>query len=110
VLSEGQGRLAALLGRLAAEPERAWSVAAMASEAALSPRSLLRRFRETTGMPPGGWLAARRVAVGQRLLAATRLPVEEVARQSGFGSAEAFRVQFRAHTGLAPRGWRERFG
>ena len=59
---------------------------------------------------PGDWLAGVRVDVARRLLEATALPVEEVARLSGFGSVATLRLHFGRATKLTPREYRERFG
>ncbi len=87
-------RLAPLLDRVRAEPGRRWSVAEMAREAAMSPRTFQRRFAEATGQAPGEWVAAVRVEEAKRLLEGTALPVEEVARLAGFGSTANLRLHF----------------
>ncbi|MFO1037733.1 MAG: transcriptional regulator FtrA [Geminicoccaceae bacterium] len=105
-----QSRLAPLLDRVRAAPQQHWTVAAMAREAAMSERSFLRRFSEATGTSPGDWLAGVRVDAARRLLEATALPVEEVARLSGFCSVATLRLHFGRATKLSPRDYRERFG
>lgn len=105
-----ESRLAPLLDRVRAAPQRRWAVAEMAREAAMSERSFLRRFVEATGASPGEWLAGVRVDAARRLLEATPLPVEEVARLAGFGSVAALRHHFARATALSPRDYRERFG
>jgi AraC family transcriptional regulator, transcriptional activator FtrA len=110
VANNPQSRLAPLLDMLRAKPERSWTIAEMAREAAMSERTFLRRFTEATGMAPSEWLSELRVAEARRLLEATRLPVEEVAHAAGFGSVATLRHHFGRTTGLAPREYRERFG
>lgn len=105
-----ESRLAPLLDRLRAEPQHDWTVATMAREAAMSERSFLRRFVEATGEAPGRWLAAVRVEEARRLLETTTVPVEEVARLSGFGSTATLRHHFGRATALSPRDYRDRFG
>ena len=105
-----EGRLSALLDAVRADPGRDWSVAAMAGEAAMSPRTFLRRFVETTGLAPAEWVAAARVEEARRLLETSRMPVEEVAQRAGFGSALALRRHFRARVGVGPRAYRLSFG
>ena len=87
-----------------------WTLQRMAEAASMSPRTLLRRFTEATGQPPGEWLVAERVAEAQRLLEATTLTVERIADQAGFGSVQALRHHFQARLGLAPRAYRSAFG
>ncbi|PTM60571.1 transcriptional regulator FtrA [Phreatobacter oligotrophus] len=103
-------RLAPLLDRMRTELQRRWTIRDMAREAALSERSFLRRFAEATGTSPGEWLAAARVDEARRLLEATTLPVEDVARLAGFGSTATLRHHFSRATALSPRDYRERFG
>lgn len=110
VANHPSSRLAPLIDMLRATPERPWTIADMSREAAMSERTFLRRFTEATGMAPGEWLSELRVAEARRLLEATRLPVEEVARAAGFGSVATLRHHFGRMTGLAPREYRERFG
>ncbi len=104
-----QGQLAPLLDRLRSEPQRRWSVAELARMAAMSERSFLRRFVEATGTAPGGWLTGVRVDEAKRLLEATTLQIDEVARLAGFGSVATLRHHFGRATGLSPRDYRDRF-
>lgn len=103
-------RLAGVLDAVRAEPARTWTVAAMARLAATSDRTFARRFAASTGMSPGAWVAAQRLATARDLLETTRLSIEDVAMTSGLGSAGNLRSQFKAETGLSPRAYRERFG
>lgn len=103
-------RLAGLMEQVRADLAAPWTLDRMAGAAAMSPRTLLRRFSEATGQPPGDWLIAERVAEAQRLLEASSLPIERVAAEAGFGSVQALRHHFQARLGMAPRAYRENFG
>ncbi|MFG6487297.1 transcriptional regulator FtrA [Roseateles sp. BYS78W] len=103
-------RLAGLMEQVRADLAAPWTLERMAEAAAMSPRTLLRRFTEATSQPPGDWLIAERVAEAQRLLEASALPVERVAAEAGFGSVQALRHHFQARLGLAPRAYRASFG
>jgi transcriptional regulator GlxA family with amidase domain len=81
----------------------------MARHAACSPRSFARRFRAETGTTPLQWLIGRRVAEAQRLLEASELPVEQVASQSGFGTAAALRQHFGRALSTSPTAYRRAF-
>lgn len=78
------------------------SVDTLARMAAMSPRTLARRFRDVTGTTPVRWLTHQRVSRAQELLEATDLPVEAIARRTGFGTAANLRVHFRRSTGTSP--------
>lgn len=85
------------------------TVSDMAREAALSERTLARRFREQTGTTPAQWLLRARVLRAQDLLESTDQPVERIAVQVGFGSAVAFRARFRDQVGVSPLLYRRNF-
>lgn len=103
-------RFSDVLAQMRANLQGNWTVNRMAQVALMSPRTFLRRFIETTGVPPGQWLIAERVAEAQRLLESSAMPVEGIAARVGFGSAQALRHHFRAKLGLAPRDYRDMFG
>jgi transcriptional regulator GlxA family with amidase domain len=97
---------------------RAWALerlhepldlAAMAVEARMSVRTFTRRFREETGMSPAQWLIGQRVEHARLLLETTDLAVDEVARQSGFGTAVSLRQHLHAAVGVAPLAYRRTF-
>ncbi|ONI83032.1 AraC family transcriptional regulator [Actinosynnema sp. ALI-1.44] len=81
----------------------------IAAEAAMSTRTLSRRFRAQTGTTPLRWLLDQRLQRARELLETTDLPVERVARDTGFGSAESLRVHFTEHVGTSPRTYRGTF-
>jgi transcriptional regulator GlxA family with amidase domain len=99
-------------------PTQAWAlerlhepltVEALARHAHMSSRTFARRFVAETGHAPKRWLTAQRVHHARRLLETTDLPVEEVARRSGFGSAAAMRVHFARATATRPTAYRRTF-
>ncbi|WP_442900742.1 helix-turn-helix domain-containing protein [Falsirhodobacter sp. 20TX0035] len=81
----------------------------MARESGMSLRTFLRRFRDATGVTPGGWLIEERVEAAKVLLCRGRLGIEEVAVAVGFASAHALRHHFRTRTGLSPVAYRQQF-
>jgi AraC family transcriptional regulator, transcriptional activator FtrA len=78
----------------------------LARLAAMSPRTLARRFREATGTTPLKWLTHQRLSRAQELLEGTDLPVEVVASRCGFGTAANLRLHLRRATGRSPRDFR----
>jgi len=85
------------------------SLADLARRAALSVRSLNRRFREQTGTTPLQWLLRARVRRAQLLLETTGHSVERVAANVGFGSVTAFREHFRRVVATSPQAYRRAF-
>jgi transcriptional regulator GlxA family with amidase domain len=81
----------------------------LARRAAVSPRTLTRRFREATGMPAGEWLQTERLRLARRLLETTDDPVERVARSAGYETSAAMRAQFTARLRTSPRAYRRTF-
>jgi transcriptional regulator GlxA family with amidase domain len=81
----------------------------LANRAGLSRRSFDRRFRTTTGTAPLQWLNTQRVRYAQRLLESTDLPVDAIARRSGFGSTVAMRGHFRRLLATSPASYRETY-
>ncbi|MBO3752392.1 helix-turn-helix domain-containing protein [Streptosporangiaceae bacterium NEAU-GS5] len=84
-------------------------LAALARHARMSVRTFTRRFREETGLSPARWLITRRVEHARELLESTDLPVDEVARQAGFGTAVSLRQHLHAAVGVAPLAYRSSF-
>lgn len=81
----------------------------VARHAAMSERTLARKFLEQTGTTPAKWVSRARICQGQSLLETTNLPVERVAEECGFGSAMAFRTRFREIVGVTPIDYRRSF-
>lgn len=105
-----EGEIAQLLDLLRRSLEKPWSIEAMAKRAGLSPRTLLRKFKQTTGESPQCWLTRQRVNFARDLLETTSLGVQIVAERAGFGSPETLRHHFRRQMGVAPTSYRNAFG
>ena len=71
--------------------------------AAMSPRTLTRRFNASVGMAPGEWLHRERLRLAQRLLETGYDPLPAVARRAGYGSVSTMRAQFASRLGTSPR-------
>lgn len=95
-------RLAAALRRLHEDPARAWTVAELAREAALSRSTFFDRFRLALGVAPMEYLFNWRMAMARSLLRRKAGSVAEVAQRVGYGSASAFSVAFARHAGAPP--------
>ncbi|SCY65215.1 MULTISPECIES: transcriptional regulator FtrA [unclassified Pseudomonas] len=86
------------------------SVGDMAARVAMSERTFLRRFVETTGLPPKTWLQQERLNRARALLESTDQGMAGIAQACGYRSVESFRAAFRNAVGLPPTAYRERFG
>ncbi|MCX5198632.1 helix-turn-helix domain-containing protein [Streptomyces sp. NBC_00249] len=91
------------------ELHRPLPLAELAEHARMSVRTFCRRFRDEVGMPPGQWLAQRRVDHARRLLETTDLPVDQVAAHAGFGTAVSLRQHLSAAIGVSPTAYRRAF-
>jgi transcriptional regulator GlxA family with amidase domain len=85
------------------------SIRGLARRAAMSSRTLSRRFREHVGTTPADWVARARVRHAQRLLETTGLSVEAIAETTGFGAPTVLRERFRAVVGTSPLAYRRTF-
>ncbi|MGW4465131.1 GlxA family transcriptional regulator [Micromonospora sp. NPDC004704] len=81
----------------------------LANRAAMSIRTLNRRFHEETGRTPMQWLNSVRIRRAQELLETTDHGVDRIAHQVGFTSPTNFRAQFKRVSGVAPRAYRSTF-
>jgi transcriptional regulator GlxA family with amidase domain len=85
------------------------TVAQLADQAHLSPRTFARRFRDTIGTTPLRWLVEQRVRLAQELLETTDEPVERIARRTGFGTAVSLRQHFGRVVSVSPQTYRHVF-
>jgi AraC family transcriptional regulator len=84
------------------------SLSDAAREAAWSFFHFHRLFQSFIGMAPGEYLRKRRLAEAARLIARAEGGLEEVARATGFGSAQSLCRSFKADFGLTPGEYRKR--
>lgn len=102
-------RLGDVLAWARANLDQPLTVERLAARALMSPRSFARHFKAATGATPHAWLLGQRLHRAEELLETVDLPVEEVARRVGFGSAAALREQFVRRRGVPPRDYRRTF-
>lgn len=96
------------LRALHADPARAWTVAQLASEAALSRAAFARRFTALVGQPPLAYLTGWRMALAQEALRRDGSTLAAVAREVGYGSEFALSAAFTRRIGEPPSHWRAR--
>lgn len=103
------GSLAPLLEWITARLDEPLTVEDLATQAAVSPRTLARRFTDQLGVGPGQWLLAQRIAVARELLETTDLPLDAVARRVGLSSPTNLRRRFLRALGTTPGAYRRAF-
>ncbi|MCB1383680.1 MAG: GlxA family transcriptional regulator [Notoacmeibacter sp.] len=103
------GRFAELHAHVAANPALRHALADMATRAGMSERNFHRRHLEETGMTPRAAVERIRVEAARSLMESAGLPVKDVARRCGFGSADAMRNAFERQLGRTPAQWRDAF-
>ncbi|EFL19468.1 helix-turn-helix domain-containing protein [Streptomyces sp. C] len=81
----------------------------LARHAGVSVRTVSRRFHAETGVSPLQWLLHQRVERAKELLETTSLPMDQVARASGLGTADSLRQHLLRRTGLTPSAYRASF-
>jgi len=101
--------IAPILEWIEANLEQPLTLADIATRAAMSQRTLHRRFVEQVGCSPLRWVGRARIQRAQHLLETTDEPVETIAYAAGFGSPITFREQFGRHVGTSPREFRRSF-
>ncbi|WP_405994170.1 GlxA family transcriptional regulator [Streptomyces sp. NBC_00986] len=81
----------------------------LARHAGVSVRTLTRRFHAESGVSPLQWLLHQRVERAKELLETTTLPMDQVARACGLGTADSLRGHLVRRTGLTPSAYRVQF-
>jgi len=100
------GRMAPVLRYMAEHSAAPHTVAGLARMAKLSPYHFLRSFKTVTGVTPHQWLLRARLRAAAEKLAATKVPVTEIALDVGFEDLSNFTRTFRAEFGASPREYR----
>ncbi|MHA7984980.1 GlxA family transcriptional regulator [Rathayibacter sp. CAU 1779] len=85
------------------------TVTDLARHANVSSRTFSRRFIDDTGYTPLQWLLRARVDLARELLEATDLGVDQIAAQTGLGTATNLRDHFKRILGTSPSAYRKTF-
>ncbi len=105
----GSGTLEPTMQWMLENLQRPLLLTEIADHAAMSPRTLQRRFHAQTGTTPLQWLIRQRLHRAQALLETSDLPVELIAAHSGFGTAIALRQHFSRQLHTSPVAYRKAF-
>lgn len=106
LLSNGNAFVARLTARIESALPQPPSVSALAREFALSQRTMARRVRAATGMTPLALLQNVRLNRARMLIETSRMSIEQVAVQVGYGDATALRRLMRKRAGANPSRFR----
>ncbi|MBE6381256.1 MAG: helix-turn-helix domain-containing protein [Lentisphaerae bacterium] len=99
-------RLGSLLSLLEKHWNEKWSLNAMARTAGMSVNSLLRNFKEATGVSPLQYLTNLRLERARKMLLDTNKSISIIAFESGFEDSNYFSKKFHAHYGITPSAMR----
>lgn len=97
-------RLARSLLQMHDAPQRAWSVAELASQSNMSRAAYAVHFRSVLGQTPADYLLSWRISLAQKRLREGR-PITLIADEVGYESPSALARAFRRKTGFSPRDW-----
>lgn len=104
--SQRFGKLFDYLHQHLAQPH---SVDSLSQRVGMSQRTFLRRFQDATGTTPARWLLNERLLRAKDYLENSRLNIDSIAEQTGFGQAATLRHHFRQHFALSPAQYRKQF-
>jgi AraC-like DNA-binding protein len=99
----GDPQVGPALAALHTAPEAPWTVASLASRAAMSRSAFAARFRELLDQPVMGYLTELRMQLAVDLLHRSERTVAEVATAVGYESDASFSRVFKRHVGTSPR-------
>ena len=111
-LQRGPGWLSALadsrmrmaLSSMHREPERTWTLQALARTAGMSRTAFAQVFKRTVGKSPMVYLTHWRMTVAAQRMQNGSDTIYSIAPMLGYKSDSAFRAAFKRHWGLCPRG------
>ncbi len=86
--------------------DRRPSVAQLADQFAMSERNFSRAFKKAMGVAPQQFMERAKLEAARRWLADSDLPIEKVARRSGFSGGNHLAQSFRKLMGLTPAEYR----
>ncbi len=85
------------------------TIKSLAARSGMSERTFLRRFESATGTTPARWVTGLRLQKAKDLLEESGLSIDQIADQTGFGTAATMRHHFREMLGTSPTRHRRLF-
>ena len=101
-------RAAATLEWAAARLREQITTEDLAARAGYSTEWFVKKVREITGQAPREWLIRQRVRRAREILASSDTPLDEVARECGFGHRVSLHRAFKERVGYTPAEFRRR--
>jgi len=95
-------QIALALRQIHADPGAILSIRGLAAAAGMSRSTFFDRFHGELGSAPMEYVATWRMAVAKEMLVRGNIPMAELARRVGYGSASAFSMAFARHVGTPP--------
>lgn len=102
-------RLGVLLDQVRETPQEDWSIDEMASAAAMSRRTFIRKFRAATGQSPTSYVRQMRLHLAKDALECSEASLDHIAETAGFGSLASMTYHFSNRLGCTPNAYRQRF-
>lgn len=99
-------QIAAAIGLVHRQRDRAWTVGEVACEVGLSRSAFAARFRHLVGESPKRYITRTRLAHAAALLRNAEVPIAEIAARAGYASEFSFGKAFKRTFGIAPGAYR----
>lgn len=109
ILSSESANLTKLLHWIRQHLQMNHTITSLAKRAAMSARTLHRKFFEETGLSPYGWIIRERIEKVKEYLESSEKTLPHIADLSGFGSVESLRKHFRRYVLISPIAYRQQF-
>ena len=109
IRTDGQRSINALLRWLHDHLDQPLTLADLARHELVSERSLVRNFRQATGMSVFDWITRERINKSKVLLETTDFRIGDISAMVGFGTSETLRRNFEKIVGTTPGRYRETF-
>ena len=107
-LTSHDSQVAPLLQWMHSHHGEAIDLKRLAAQANCSPRTLLRRFKASTGLTPNDYLQRLRIGAAQRALGNPAASLEQIAARVGYADRATFAKLFKQLCGESPGAFRKR--
>jgi len=101
-------KIAECIKRIENDLKKCWNIEELASTAGLSENTLIRRFRNHSGMTPQQFIIHKRLEYAGILLSHSELSIDEIAEEAGFCHRNHFTQAFRKRHKIGPAAYRKR--